>query len=359
MRFRKGFYRMALRRIRRGNLGWLVRQAVKYRRIRRALKRPDGRTGSGPVIAHIFSTARCDSRCVMCDIPGRAGDGEFSTADFRKMLEGLLQLGVGGISFTGGEPTLREDIHDLLALSRRRGLETILVTNGLTLDRHIEKIVELEVGTVNISLDGCEASVHDAIRGVEGAFVRTTANIRRLTDRVRSAGAGTDVVISTVLQTANAGRDRIDAFLRFVAGLGADRVIFCPVHDFSRGEQKIEIGRIETDRGIGQFLRRHPLRSLIDNSDRYLDRLDEVIRSRRPPAGCVAGYTTLFVDWEMNLYPCKAYLEIGKPLAGLRRDHRSLAGIWHGEEFNAFRRFCPSCRQCFLTANREFDGVFR
>ncbi len=359
MKYRKGLYRIALRRVRRGDLRWLFRQARKYRRIRRALARPDGRTGAGPVIAHLFSTARCDSRCVMCDIPARAGGYEFTTGDFRRMLAGFVELGVGGIAFTGGEPTLRPDIHELLSLSRRAGLETILVTNALTLDRHIEDIISLGIGTVNVSLDGAEASVHDAIRGVEGAFARTTANIRRLTERIKDSGAGTEVVISSVLQSANSRRSAIDSFLRFVGTLGVNRVIFCPVHDFSLKDKKIEVGRIETDGEIGDYLRHHPRRTLIDNSDWYLGRLDEVIKTRQAPSGCVAGYTTLFIDWELNLYPCKAYLETGQSLANLRRDRRTLAEIWYGEEFNAFRSFCPTCRKCFLTVNREFDGVFR
>ncbi len=359
MKHRKGLYRAALRRLRRGEVGWLFRQAVRYRRIRRALKRADGRTGAGPVIAHVFATARCDSRCRMCDIPERAGDGEFTTGEFRELLRGLAGLGVAGIAFTGGEPTLRPDIHELLSLSRRAGLETVLATNGLTLEGHIDGIIEAGTGTVNISLDGGEAAVHDAIRGVDGAFARTAVNVRRLADRIRRSGAGTDVVVSAVLQSANSGRGQVDSLLRRAVGLGANRVIFCPVHDFDREAGEIAVGRIATDYGIGSFLLRHPLRSRIDNSDRYLVRLDGVIENRRPPAGCVAGYTTLFVDWEMNLYPCKAYLEIGRPLANLRADSRNLAAIWYGEEFNAFRRFCSSCRKCFLTVNREFDGVFR
>lgn len=359
MKYRKGLYRITLRRVQRGDLGWLFRQARKYRRIKRALARPDGRTGAGPVIVHLFSTARCDSRCVMCDIPARAGGYEFTTADFRRLLTGFVQLGVGGISFTGGEPTLRPDIHELLSLSRQAGLETILVTNALTLEPHIEDILSLGIGTVNVSLDGAEASVHDAIRGVEGAFARTTANIRRLTEKIRRSGAGTEVVISSVLQSANSSRPAIDSFLRFVSTLGVNRVIFCPVHDFRRKEKMIEVGRIQTDGEIGDYLRRHSRRPLIDNSDWYLQRLDGVIKSRQAPSGCVAGYTTLFIDWELNLYPCKAFLETGQLLANLRRDNRSLAEIWYGEEFDAFRNFCPTCRKCFLTVNREFDGVFR
>jgi MoaA/NifB/PqqE/SkfB family radical SAM enzyme len=359
MKFRKGIYRIARQRLARGDIGWFLRRAVQYRRIRRALRRPGGLTSAGPIIAHLFATTRCDSRCVMCDIPRRSADYEFTTADFRSLLEQFVALGVAGVALTGGEVTLRPDIHELLDLSRRAGLDTILVTNGLTLERHIDRIVELGVGTVNVSLDGADPATHDAIRGVPGAFAQTTANIRRLVERARTARAPTEVAISTVLQTANASRAQLDALLHFLADLGIGRVIFCPVHGFDCGRQEAEVGKIVPGHDLGRFLREHPLRSIIDNSDWYLSRLTGVIASRRPPDGCVAGYTTLFVDWELNLYPCKAFLEVRKPLASLRRDARSLAEIWRGEEFNSFRRFCPSCRQCFLTVNREFDGVFR
>ena len=359
MRLRKGFYRIASRRLARGDAGWLLRQAKKYLRIRQGIRRGDGRALAGPVIAHLFSTTRCDSRCVMCDLPRRPAGDEFSTGEFRRLLGQLQELGVSGISFTGGEPTLREDIHELLELSRGADLDTILVTNALTLDRHVEKIVELKLGTVNVSLDSAEAAVHDRIRGVPGAFQRTTENVKRLLERVRSSGSRTDLVISTVLGPLNCGREAIGALIEYVSGLGAGGIVFCPVHDFDYRNQTVGIGRMELDYDLSSYLLAHPRRKLIDNSDWYLSRLTEVIKSGKPPAGCVAGYTTLFLDWELKVYPCKAYLEINKPLFSFRDSDATLEEMWFSESFNDFRRFCRGCRKCFLSVNREFDAVFR
>ncbi len=359
MRQRKGFYRIAAQRLARGDLGWLARQARKYLTVRNAVRRGDGKIATGPIIVHLFSTNRCDSRCVMCDLPSRPAAYEFTTADFEDLLVQFVELGVTGISFTGGEPTLREDIHQLLTLSAAADLDTILVTNGLTLDRHIDQLVELDLNTVNVSLESSDPAVHDRIRGIPGAFARTTGNIRQLLAEIRKAKGRTEIVISTVLGPDNTAREEIDRLLEYVNGMGIRRVIICPLHDFDCRYQAVGIRGLSLDYDLSRHLLSHPRRSIIDNSDWYLQQLDAVLQGRRPPAGCVAGYTTLFIDWELKVYPCKAFLEIQKPIADLRASGRKLSDVWHSEEYRAFRRFCPGCSQCFLSANREFDGVFR
>jgi len=358
MKRRKGFYRITAQHLRRGELGWLLRQAKKYFRIRRSLVRGNGRTATGPIIVHLFSTSRCNSKCIMCDLPNRPVEYEFTTADFRNMLWQFIELGVTGISFTGGEPTLREDIHELLSLSRAAGLDTILVTNGLTLDRHIKNIIELDLNTVNVSLESADPAVHDRVRGIPGAFIKTTDNVKALIRAIRGKKAQTEIVISTVIGPDNLNREKIDNLLEYVDSLGIGRVVFCPVHDFDCREKKVGIGAMDLNFDLSGHLLNHSRRSIIDNSDLYLSRLNEVINTRHPPIGCVAGYTTLFIDWEMNIYPCKAYLEIGTPLFNLKESDRDLKDIWYSETFNEFRRFCPTCSKCFLSVNREFDGVF-
>ncbi len=359
MRIRKGFYRVTAQRLARGDLGWLSRQARKYFAVRRAVRRGGGKITTGPIIVHLFSTNRCDSRCVMCDLPSRPADYEFTTGDYEVMLGQFVELGVTGLALTGGEPTLREDIHHLLSRSVAAGLDTILVTNGLTLDRQIGTILELGINTVNVSLESADPAVHDRTRGLPGAFGKTTGNLRQLLRAIREKKGRTEVVVSTVLGPENIARDKIDGLLEYVDSLGIGRVVFCPLHDFDYRRKAVGIGDVNLDYDLSRHLLTHPRRSIIDNSDWYLERLNRVFRNRQPPSGCVAGYTTLFIDWEMNLYPCKAFLEMRQPIADLRTTGKSLREIWHSEEYGAFRRFCPTCSRCFLSANREFDGVFR
>lgn len=358
MKMRKGFYRITVQHLRRGELGWLFRQVKKYFGIKRSISRGDGKISTGPIIVHLFSTSRCDSRCIMCDLPNRLVGYEFTTADFKDMLSQFIELGVTGISLTGGEPTLRKDIHELMFLCRDAGLDTILVTNGLTLDRHIDKIIELNLNTVNVSLESADPAVHDRIRGIPGAFEKTTGNIKKLIQAIREKRAQTEVVISTVIGPDNLTREKINSLLEYVDSLGIGRVVFCPVHDFDCRRKTVGIGNMDLDYDLSKHLLTHPRRSIIDNSDLYLGQLNEVINTRHPPSGCVAGYTTLFIDWAMNVYPCKAYLEMETPLFNLKESNRDLKDIWYSETFDEFRRFCSTCSRCFLSVNREFDGVF-
>jgi len=294
----------------------------------------------------------------MCDLPARRSEYEFTTDDFRQMLGQLKELGVAGIAFTGGEVTLRKDIDTILELSRQANFDTILVTNALELERHIDRIVEIEVNTVNVSLDSADPSVHDRIRGVEGAFERTTGNVKRLLRRIQEQRARTELVVSTVLGPLNFKREQLNALIEYVDGLGAGRIVFCPVHDFNYSHRTVGVGGMDPGYDLSDYLLHHPKRSLIDNSDWYLGCLTDVLKNGNPPAGCVAGYTTIFIDWELNVYPCKAYLEIGQPLYRLRNSEITLSQAWYSETFDKFRRSCRSCRQCFLSVNREFDAVF-
>lgn len=127
-------------------------------------------------------TMRCNSRCVMCGVWAAKPEGELSVADIRKLLRQPLFAQVAHIGVSGGEPTMRDDILDVLgamieSLPRLQGLS--LTTNGLA----PEKLQPLlgpakqmcsERGihfSVNLSMDGI-GEVHDRIRGIPGAYER-------------------------------------------------------------------------------------------------------------------------------------------------------------------------------------------
>jgi radical SAM protein with 4Fe4S-binding SPASM domain len=115
------------------------------------------------------------------------------------VIEEASRLGVFRLVLSGGEPTLREDIVELLdcALKSRVG-RVFLSTNGLSvLARQINRLAfGQDRLTFKISLDGV-AAVHDEIRGHPGASGRALAAISQL------VSAGFEVYVTTTLMKAN------------------------------------------------------------------------------------------------------------------------------------------------------------
>jgi radical SAM protein with 4Fe4S-binding SPASM domain len=72
---------------------------------------------------------------------------------------------------SGGEPLMRPDILELAEYSSSMGMRTVLSTNGTLMDTNIaQKLKEVGIQRLSLSLDGPDAISHDAFRGVKGAY---------------------------------------------------------------------------------------------------------------------------------------------------------------------------------------------
>lgn len=111
-------------------------------------------------------TERCNLRCKYCDYWGGEKEKELNTKDVFTIIDDLARLGTFGISFTGGEPLLRDDIGEIIVYARRKGITTKINTNGLLVPQKIKELQGVE--QVNLSFDGPE-SIHDKVRG-NGAY---------------------------------------------------------------------------------------------------------------------------------------------------------------------------------------------
>ena len=82
-------------------------------------------------------TYRCQCGCVHCYARGRAGRGraEVTTDEVKSVLDQAARLGVLQVTFSGGEPLLRDDVVELVRYARDLGLITRISTNGLLLER--------------------------------------------------------------------------------------------------------------------------------------------------------------------------------------------------------------------------------
>jgi len=139
-----------------------------------------------PVLSEIAVTFRCNLRCGFCYAaagPCTANRWpEAPTADIVRIL-GIIRRDaqVPSVSFTGGEPTLRTDLPDLVRAGRDLGLRVNLITNGTLLDPTlVADLRRAGLSSAQVSVEGSTAEIHDGLVGLRGAFTRTWQGIKNL-----------------------------------------------------------------------------------------------------------------------------------------------------------------------------------
>src|SRR5204862_2439296 len=120
------------------------------------------------VLAEI--THRCPLQCPYCSNPLELerGGSELTTEEWKKVLSELAEIGVLQIHFSGGEPTARKDLVELVQHASDAGLYTNLITSAVLLSR--EKLADLaDAGLchVQISFQGSEAGIADRVAGLK------------------------------------------------------------------------------------------------------------------------------------------------------------------------------------------------
>ena len=86
-------------------------------------------------------------------------------------------MGLQELHLTGGEPTLREDLEDVVAYAVKKALNVRLITNGTILtNERLQRLHSLGLNSIMISLDG-ESAYHNAARG-EGTFEKAFATVK-------------------------------------------------------------------------------------------------------------------------------------------------------------------------------------
>ena len=121
--------------------------------------------------AIIEVTARCNLRCPVCFA---AADGGSSADPGAARIAGMLEMvlekaGPCPIQISGGEPTLRDDLPEIVALARSIGFDHIQInTNGIRLaqdEAYGRALVDAGLTVVYLQFDGVTGSVYESIRG--------------------------------------------------------------------------------------------------------------------------------------------------------------------------------------------------
>jgi MoaA/NifB/PqqE/SkfB family radical SAM enzyme len=111
-------------------------------------------------------TSRCPWRCKYCQI-WKLSIEELDTGRILRIIDEMHKFGVVKISFSGGEPLLREDIDKIIQHTKLKKISPEMNSTGFTFSQKAERLKGLDL--LKISLDG-PANINDFIKGKKGAY---------------------------------------------------------------------------------------------------------------------------------------------------------------------------------------------
>jgi len=293
------------------------------------------RARNRPVLLNFEVTMRCNAKCGFCDYwktPAEAKHSEISDfAEIARRFSPML------VTFTGGEPTLRKDLEEIVASVRKAVRYTYvqMITHGamLSLDR-AKSLWDAGVDQFNISLDYLDER-HDVARGIPGL----SAKILALVPEMKAAGIGS-VRFNTVIKNDNL--DQIMPIVERAAALGGG-VNFSLYTDFKNGNGDYLLGEAhqrELENVVQQLLAyKQRKRGVITNSDYYLEQIPRYVRGEMTEP-CRSGSTTIHIDPQGMVRRCPDF----KP-DGRWQDYKGYEPI--------------NCNACFYACRGEAQAPLR
>lgn len=295
-----------------------------------------------PFSASFTVTNRCNLRCSYCNFPFLERQ-ELEMGQIAVLFDRLRQLGVRRLGLLGGEPLVRSDIGEILALADARGFHVGLNTNLTLYERHADTVARADL--VFTSLDG-RPFVHEQSRGPGSADAVLDA-IRDLRARERP------VVAICVLTPQNLGE--IDWLLEQAEGLGFQLHFQpqCLDAQVVRGTWAGDVDQNEALRAAWRGLWARKKRGApIASSAGYLQFLagwDDYGVTARPAPGsrCAAGRGFLYIDPMGRAYPCVYTKGRVDPVDLLADD-------WHLTKSPEL-----PCQTCIVGPMLEFNLLYR
>ena len=295
-------------------------------------------------------TYRCPLRCPYCSNPLALRDFPevLSTGDWARVFREAAALGAVHVGLTGGEPTTRRDLPEIVRAAAEAGLYTHLVTAGLPLDEDgVAALSAAGLRSVQVSVQDAEAAASDHISGTE-CFERKLAIARAVRAR------GLPLTLNVVLHRRNLARTR--ELIALARALDADR---------------LELANAQYQGwALANRAALLPTRAQLEDAARVV--AEEKARAKRPeilfvlpdyfrdrPKPCMGGWgrAHLVVTPDGRALPCHGAAAL--PLEFWNVREKSLAACWReAPGMNAYRgeAWMPEpCRSC-PEKERDFGG---
>jgi pyrroloquinoline quinone biosynthesis protein E len=298
-------------------------------------------------------THRCPLRCPYCSNPVALtrASGELTTAEWAAVFAQAAELGCLQAHLSGGEPTARRDIVEIIAAARDAGLYTNLITAGVLLDAALlARLKAAGLDHVQLSIQDAEAEGAERIGGMKGAHARKQQAARLVRE------AGMPLTLNAVVHRQNL--QNLPAMIDLALAWDAARLEVAHVQYYGwalENRATLLPTRAQLDeatRIVEAARARHKGRLVIDYvvPDYYAAR----------PKPCMGGWGNRFlaISPAGNVLPCHAAESITGMVFPNIRSTRLRAAWEDSEAFNRFRgtAWMPSPCQGCEHAERDWGG---
>lgn len=324
-------------------------------------------------------TAACQSKCKTCQIgemycqdPTRA-KRDLTIEEIEKIFSGMKPVYFFNIS--GGEPFLRNDLPEIVALAckylKPRVIHT--PTNAILTDKIVEnteKIIKIVREydksvpfTVKPSIDGV-GDLHDEIRGVKGNFkalLKTIEGLKKLEEKYDNF----QLELGTVISNYNV--EHLEEIENFVHSLGVEsyrnEVAECRTEFFNLDDP------ITPPADIYQKLIKDFAQKVEDNIGKkkklartteamrvvYYEIAGKILKEKRQIIPCYAGVSNVHINFDGGVWPC-CVLGYDKQMGNLREYNYCFNKLWHSNEANSIRKYIKEKKCACPLANQAYSN---
>lgn len=176
-----------------------------------------------PLAVQFEPTYKCNNHCVFCYNVWKGSnrprtDAQYNHLDLAEVcavLDHLKSAGVFQVSLTGGEPTLRKDLPDIVAHGCSVGLSMSMVSNGVLITSELaDSLAQAGLRRTQVSMHGPNPELHDSLTRVPGSF----SGLLRGASALTNAGISTSVNMTVCKRNVS----RIAGTARVAADIGAN-----------------------------------------------------------------------------------------------------------------------------------------
>ncbi len=304
-----------------------------------------------PLAVLLEMTHRCPLQCGYCSNPvemERAGN-ELTTDEWKKVLTELAEIGVLQVHFSGGEPSVRKDLVELVRHANDLGLYTNLITSAVLITKErLTEIADAGLAHIQISFQANDPALANRIGGFKNGHAK------KLDVAQWSRELGLPLTVNAVMHRQNLHELR--DMIALAVQLDADRIEVANVQYYgwalkNRAALMPTIEQIDEATAIVEE-ERVRLRGILD--------IDFVVPDYYAlrPKKCMGGWGRQFFNITPSgkILPCHAAETITELNFESVRSNHSIAWIWQNSDaFNRYRGTGWMPEPCQGCAFKEID----